>query len=427
MRQKSAGSYGLVVALFLAAAAIGIVTVLRLGSTIADVDAILASEGAAGAAVRLTQDDDVAGAAVVVIAVFVGTGVLVAMAVAYLSVRDILQGVRSAEAFARAVARGELAEPARLRTQDEFEDMGRALEETSSYLREVEGFARQVADGDLEARIEPRSRRDRLGHALQAMADALREVVAANARAEAEAQTEASRRHMLTLISHEFRTPLGLIKGSLSSLRDPRASLRQETQRELIGIAESEADRLTQMVEDARTATHMVPGEITLERSDVDIAELVRDMITEYQAVHPAREFRVSDSPGPILAHVDARRIRHALAHLFDNAIAYSPAQEPIEFEVEAADGQIAVTVRDQGIGIAPETQERIFETFARGDIGPESAIHGQGLGLSIVRSIAVAHGGDVTVRSKLGAGSEFTLCLPPSAEGAGGGVAITR
>ncbi len=428
VRQKIAGSYGLVVALLLAAAVIGVVTVLRLDSTIADAGSILAAEGAAiAAAARLSQDQELAGAVVVVVAVFVGTGVLVAMAVAYLSTRDILQGVRSAEAFARAVARGELEEPARLRTQDEFEAMGRALEETSRYLREVEAFARRVADGDLQARIEPRSDRDRLGQALEAMADALRQVVAANARAEAEAQTEASRRHMLRLISHEFRTPLGLIKGALSSMRDPRASLQQEAQRELLDIAESEADRLTQMVEDAITATHIGRGEITLARSDVDVADLVRDMIGEYQAVHPTRDFRLSDSAGSVVAHVDSRRIRHAVTHLLDNAIAYSPAREPVELAVEADGEELVVTVRDRGIGIAPETQAHVFDAFGRGDIGPESAIHGQGLGLSIVRSIAAAHGGEVTVRSKVGAGSEFTLRVPLDAERTDREAAIER
>jgi two-component system sensor histidine kinase SenX3 len=128
---------------------------------------------------------------------------------------------------------------------------------------------------------------------------------------------------------------------------------------------------------------------------------------------------RVSPEPPEIEIACDRRQMRSALMNLLDNAIKYSGPHQPVEIGAHLVGDRIALVVRDHGIGIPARDRERIFERFYRVDRARSRETGGTGLGLAIVRHIAQAHGGDVTVDSREGEGSTFTIQVPISNGGA--------
>src|SRR5262249_16008162 len=122
---------------------------------------------------------------------------------------------------------------------------------------------------------------------------------------------------------------------------------------------------------------------------------------------------RVSPDPPDVEIFCDPRQLRSALVNLLDNAIKYSGPGDPVEIGASVVDDRVAFVVRDHGIGIPTRDLERIFERFYRVDRARSRETGGTGLGLAIVRHVAQAHGGDVTVQSREGEGSTFTLSVP--------------
>ena len=231
-----------------------------------------------------------------------------------------------------------------------------------------------------------------------------------------ERRIDLSRRDFVTNISHELKTPIGAI-GLLSEAvekasDDPEMVIRFATR------MQRESARLAELVQQIITLSRLQSDDPLREARAVDVSSVVRRAVDRLASTARARRvtLTVSDrEPGDVIG--DGPQLIDAVANLIANAIAYS--HEGARVAVTCArrknpdDEVIEIAVTDNGIGIAEADQERIFDRFFRVDPDRSRASGGTGLGLSIVKLVAEAHGGSVSVWSKVGSGSTFTLRLP--------------
>ncbi|MFB3812931.1 MAG: DUF4118 domain-containing protein [Terriglobales bacterium] len=231
------------------------------------------------------------------------------------------------------------------------------------------------------------------------------------ARAEAAKESERLRTALLDSVTHDFRTPLTGIMGSVTALlSDPE--LGESERRELLTLIQEESERLNNLVGEAAEMAQLDAGQVQLQLEPHQIGEAIEAAMD--QAKHALANHSVEVSVPADLPPVtmDVHRITEALALLLDNAGKYSPPATPILISAEAADGFLTTSVADRGAGIDETEQRAVFERFYRGR-GQRSAVPGTGMGLAIAKAILEAHGGSITVTSQLGRGSTFRFTLP--------------
>lgn len=218
----------------------------------------------------------------------------------------------------------------------------------------------------------------------------------------------------VSVISHELKTPVSIIKGYAGTLGREDATWSEETLREGLHVIEAEADRLAHQIQDLLDVSRLQTGWIRLEMTDWSLPTLAQEVVRSFATQTDDRfvfELRFPDDLPPV--HADYERVRMVLTNLVGNAVKYSPEGGTIRIGGRA-EGDIAIIyVSDQGIGIAPEEQERIFERFYRVDNRLRRTTQGTGLGLYLARVIIKAHGGTISVSSQVGRGSRFVLTLP--------------
>jgi two-component system phosphate regulon sensor histidine kinase PhoR len=221
------------------------------------------------------------------------------------------------------------------------------------------------------------------------------------------------RRDFITNVSHELRTPLAGIKASAETLKEG-ALHDPEAAAEFVRHIENETDRLAQMVEELLELSRIESGAAPLRMGVVPVASLVERCVERFAPQAERAGLRLSAElvEGEGLAvQGDEERLTQALANLVHNAIKFTPAGGQITVSAAARDGEVAIAVRDMGIGISAEDQTRIFERFYKA--AEARGRPGSGLGLAIVKHIVQAHGGRATVESRPGEGSTFTVLLP--------------
>ena len=203
---------------------------------------------------------------------------------------------------------------------------------------------------------------------------------------------------------HELRTPLTIVRGHLELMGDDA-----EERRETVALVIDEIERMERMVSDLLVLAQAgQPAFLNAERMDIE--ELTSDVLTKASALAPRRWSLNQESSGAILA--DRQRLTQALLQLAQNAVHHTTESDGIEIGSMLGRGAALFWVTDTGAGIPFEDQERIFERFDRGSDRRSERV-GAGLGLSIVRAIAEAHGGSVSVRSQPGEGASFTIEVP--------------
>lgn len=223
------------------------------------------------------------------------------------------------------------------------------------------------------------------------------------------------RRDFVANVSHEFKTPLTSIKGSAETLLEG-AWKDKETRDSFLDIVIKSSDRLYAIVEDllslSRIERQSEQGEIALKRQNVK--EVVESALLLYKMKAKEKRIKLNlDCSASMEADMNSEMIEHAIANLVDNAIKFSPPEMPIDIKCESLSGELTISVRDQGKGIAAEHLPRIFERFYRVDKGRGDKDGGTGLGLAIVKHVAEAHKGSVSVQSEPGKGSVFTIRFP--------------
>lgn len=229
---------------------------------------------------------------------------------------------------------------------------------------------------------------------------------------------DAVRQDFVANVSHELKTPVGalmLLAEAIETSRDDPDTLTRFTDQ-----LRREASRLTRLVQELIDLSRLQGAQAPPSPKPVPVAALINDAVERVgQAAH-TRQIRITRRPaGRVNVLGDHPQLVTALSNLLDNAIAYSPEGANVVVSARRSPGQVSIDVADQGIGIAPEHQQRVFERFYRVDPARSRATGGTGLGLAIVKHIAANHGGRVELHSELGRGSTFTLTLPASRPGA--------
>jgi signal transduction histidine kinase len=187
-----------------------------------------------------------------------------------------------------------------------------------------------------------------------------------------------------------------------------------------VGIIGRESRRLTDLVNTVMDLSRLQAGVGQWDLQAADVCEAVGAMLRD--CIPPIAEqgfaFEVALPAAPLVARFDPRALQIVLNNLIDNAVKFSCERKEIAVKVDRQGGNVAISVADKGIGIAESDHERIFDSFFRVEGDKHKRTRGTGVGLALVRQIAEAHGGQVQVKSALGAGATFTVLLPSVAAG---------
>jgi signal transduction histidine kinase len=220
-------------------------------------------------------------------------------------------------------------------------------------------------------------------------------------------------------VSHELRTPLAVICSAAENLADGVIDNREQIKR-YGGLIRDEGRRLGGMVEQVLEFAGAQSGRKTYELRPEDLRQIVNDAIAacHLQVIEGGFEIETRFPNESLQVQADAPALGRAIQNLLNNAMKYSGESRWIGLFVEKKEHEILIKVSDRGVGVRAAEIARIFEPFYRGKEATEAQIHGNGLGLSLVKHIVEAHDGKVTMESKVGQGSVFTLRLPVAING---------
>jgi two-component system OmpR family sensor kinase len=267
--------------------------------------------------------------------------------------------------------------------------------------------ATAIAGGNLSLRVvdaDPRTELGRLGGALNEMLGQIETAI------DARTASESRLRRFVADAAHELRTPLTSLRGYAELYR--AGALADETGvTNAMGRIEAEGARMSRLVDDLLLLARMDQHR-GLELKPVDVVALANEAVSDLRAVDPERPITTALT-GSAIIQGDRIRLRQVLDNLLTNARIHTPAGTPIHVGVATLPDAVEIKVADEGPGIAPEDQERIFERFWRADPARARKTGGSGLGLSIVASLTEAHGGSVSVESAPGSGTTFTVRIP--------------
>lgn len=281
-------------------------------------------------------------------------------------------------------------------------------------LREVAATAHEVAQMPLskgavgetvrvpEDLTDPTTEVGQVGEALNQLLAHVEQSL--DARHESEQQA----RQFLADASHELRTPLSTIKGYAELSRRMKDPAQLE---EVLSKVEDEGERMARLVEDMLLLARLDAGR-EIQPTEVDLTRLVAEAVHDQTVVAADHTWRVELPAEPVTLEGDEQRLHQLVTNLLRNAARHTPAGTTVETSLVVDDGTITLSVADDGPGVDPELLPNIFDRFARGDSSRTRASGGSGLGTSLVRAIAHAHGGTASVASVPG-DTRFTVTLP--------------
>lgn len=258
-----------------------------------------------------------------------------------------------------------------------------------------------------------------VGYVVDVAARSERHTSAAEAEAEGLRELDRLRSSFVTHISHELRTPLTAIRGAAVTLNSKADGLAAGESDVLVGMIDRQSARLARLIEDIIDVGLVEHGKLVARVATADAIQIARQVAEDVSAStgHPI-VVETGDVDRSYRIVCDEGKIANAIRKVVENAIKFSPAEEPVRITVEDGAGDVRILVRDKGIGVAPEYHSRIFESFYQVDPTHTQATPGTGIGLSVARAILKLHGGDIEVSSAVGQGSVFTLRIPREGRG---------
>jgi K+-sensing histidine kinase KdpD len=227
-----------------------------------------------------------------------------------------------------------------------------------------------------------------------------------------EQRTAALRDAFIGVISHELRTPITTIYGLTKMLRQRIGSIDSEVRDQALGDVEAEADRLYRLVEDLLVLSRAERGRVEIADEPLLVDKVIRRAVSSEAARWPDRRFELDLEPGPPLVLGEETYVEQVVRNLLSNAAKYSPPGTSVRIVLASAETEVVVRVLDEGMGIAPGDEERLFELFYRA-VGASRQAAGAGIGLFVARQLVEAMGGRVWASRRPEGGSEFGFALP--------------
>jgi signal transduction histidine kinase len=230
-------------------------------------------------------------------------------------------------------------------------------------------------------------------------------------------ESDRLKRDLLATVSHELKTPLTVILGTLGTLSSRGAVLGPAEHEEFVAMAVRQGTRLKELIEQLLEAARFEQtGQAAAERPLVDAAAVVEEAVRAARVAHPDRRIEVAVA-GRLPVRAAPEAVGQVLGNLVDNAAKYAPDASPIRLEAARVGGLVVVAVQDAGPGVPPAERERIFGRFTQLDSGVTRRAGGVGLGLYIARQLAQAQGGELLLAEAVGVGARFELRLPLAAD----------
>jgi len=219
----------------------------------------------------------------------------------------------------------------------------------------------------------------------------------------------------VAVVSHEVRTPLTSIKGSLELLGDTRFHKLPPPQMELLQICQANAERLIGLINDILDFSKLEASRFTLNVESADVSKIVTESVENIRSLAAMKnvviDFHVEGTVGSVEA--DPMRVGQVITNLLGNAIKFSEEKSRVEVWARGEDEEVTISVRDHGRGISPKDTDRLFQKFGQLDSSTTRKAGGTGLGLVISKGIVEQHGGRIWVESQVGVGSTFSFSLP--------------
>jgi signal transduction histidine kinase len=284
-------------------------------------------------------------------------------------------------------------------------------------VRSAADAADRIATGDFSGRLRTDGPGEvgRLERTFNTMAASLERTLAdLEERNQTLVESEQTKSELVSNVSHELRTPLASVLGFSSLMLD--RDLSPEEMRRYLEVIRAEARRLAELLNDLLDIQRIEQGTIELKLDEVDLNDLLAAQVTLYSAQSTNHELRLDAGDDSLVVYGDRDRLAQVIGNLLSNAIKYSPEGGFVDVSASLVGDEAWIWVRDDGLGIPTEHQQRIFTKFFRGDVGRERGISGTGLGLVLARQIVEAHGGEIGFESAEGEGSTFWLQLPAAA-----------
>jgi signal transduction histidine kinase len=281
--------------------------------------------------------------------------------------------------------------------------------------------ASRIAGGDLSERLDAHGPGEvgQLERTFNTMAASLERTVAdLEERNRTLVESEQVKSELVSNVSHELRTPLASVLGFSSLMLD--RDLPPEETRRYLEVIRTEARRLAALLNDLLDLQRVEQETLELRSEEVDLNDLLATQITLYSAQSDDHTLQFQAAGEPLVVRGDRDRLAQVIGNLLSNAIKYSPEGGTVDVSTSLIGDEAWIWVRDVGLGIPFEHQEKIFTKFFRGDVGRELGISGTGLGLVLARQIVEAHGGEIGFESEAGRGSTFWLHLPAVSAAAG-------
>ena len=226
-------------------------------------------------------------------------------------------------------------------------------------------------------------------------------------------EAEEMKSTFISVVSHELKTPVSLIKGYANTLAREDANWNRATVREGLQVINEESDRLNHLINNLLDASRIQAGGFKIERADVSIPRLAGKVVETFRSQTATHRFVLDFAQGFPIISGDEERLRQVFNNLVSNAIKYAPEGGEIRIGGWSDGDQVTIYVADQGIGIPAEEQDQLFQRFHRVDSSLRRKTQGAGLGLYLCRSIVEAHGGRIWLHSEPGKGTTVFFALP--------------
>jgi signal transduction histidine kinase len=278
-------------------------------------------------------------------------------------------------------------------------------------IHQLKEAAEKLAQGELNTRV-PIKGRDEVASLARTFNQMAKQLQAADQR---QRELESLRRDLIAWVSHDLQTPLASMRAILEALSDGVVEDPDTVQRYL-NTAQRDVRSLSALIDDLFQMAQLDAGGFPLHSADASISDLISDTLESFTQLAKQGDLSLEGNVDPHVdpVHMDTQAIGRVLNNLIGNALRHTPAQGRVSVWVRRTGKGVEVTVSDTGEGIRAEDLPRVFERFYRGDASrSRTRGTGAGLGLAIARGIVQAHGGDITVESRTGMGTQFTFHIP--------------